>query len=91
MNKMIGAAEFKAHCLRILDEVQRTGEPVTITKRGKPVAEVTPVEKKERKSIIGCMKGSVIWLDPDPEVSGFDPDWEEQWEANNPPELYRPS
>ena len=46
MNKMIGAAEFKAHCLRILYEVQRTGDPVTITKRGKPVAEVTPVEKK---------------------------------------------
>lgn len=47
MGKMIGAAEFKAHCLRILDEVQRTGEPVTITKRGKPVAEVKPVQKKK--------------------------------------------
>ena len=74
----IGAAEFKAHCLRILDEVERSGEPITITKRGKPVAEVTPVAKKERKSIFGCMKGSVLKSERpfDPAV---DPD---EWEAN---------
>jgi len=58
MGRMIGAAEFKAHCLRILDEVQRTGEPVTVTKRGKAVAEVTPVEKPER-FVVGCMKGTI--------------------------------
>ena len=34
------ASVFKAKCLAILDEVARTGEPVTITKRGKPVAQV---------------------------------------------------
>ena len=43
MGKKIGAAEFKAHCLRILDEVERSRETVTITKRGRPVAEVHPV------------------------------------------------
>ena len=42
MGKMIGAAEFKAHCLRILDEVERTREPVTITKRGRVVGELHP-------------------------------------------------
>ncbi len=89
MGKMIGAAEFKAHCLRILDEVERSGEPVTITKRGRPIAEVKPIERKEPKSIIGCMKGSVTWLGDDPEASPFDPDWEKEWDANNPPELYR--
>jgi prevent-host-death family protein len=41
--KTIGATEFKAHCLRIFDEVDRTRESVTITKRGRPVAEVRPV------------------------------------------------
>ncbi len=87
-SRTIGAAEFKAHCLRILDEVERTGEPVTITKRGRPVAEVKPVENREGKSIFGLMKGSVTWLG-DPEESGFDPDWEKEWDANNPPELYR--
>jgi prevent-host-death family protein len=77
-SRTIGAAEFKAHCLRILDEVERSGEPITITKRGKPVAEVTPVAKKERKSIFGCMKGSVLKYERpfDPAV---DPD---EWEAN---------
>jgi prevent-host-death family protein len=88
MDKTIGAAEFKAHCLRILDEVQRSGEPVTITKRGKPVAEVKPVEDEQRPSVLGCLKGTVTILG-DIEESPFDPDWEEQWEANNPPELYR--
>ncbi len=40
--KEMSASEFKARCLAVLDEVQRTGEPLTITKRGRPVAEVVP-------------------------------------------------
>ena len=60
MGKMIGAAEFKAHCLRILDEIERTGESVTVTKRGRPFAQVNPIAKQERRSIIGAMKGTVI-------------------------------
>jgi prevent-host-death family protein len=40
--KTISASEFKAKCLAILDEVKRTGEPVTILKRGKPVAQLLP-------------------------------------------------
>lgn len=59
MGKIIGAAEFKAKCLRILDEVQRTGKAVTVTKRGRPVAEIKPVKASERHSIIGAMKGSI--------------------------------
>lgn len=38
----IGASEFKAKCLALLDEVQRTGEEVTILKRGRPVARLVP-------------------------------------------------
>ncbi|CAN5641403.1 type II toxin-antitoxin system Phd/YefM family antitoxin [soil metagenome] len=40
--KRVSATEFKAKCLAILDEVKRTGEPVTILKRGKPVAQLVP-------------------------------------------------
>lgn len=40
--KTIGAAEFKAHCLQILDEVGPEG--IVITKRGKPVAMLVPPE-----------------------------------------------
>jgi prevent-host-death family protein len=36
------ATEFKAHCLAVLDRVSRTGEEITITKRGKPVARLVP-------------------------------------------------
>ncbi len=81
MSKMIGAAEFKAHCLRILDEVERTGEPITITKRGRPVGELRPAAKRERKSAtFGFLKGSVRFLTADETLSPLDPDWEEQWE-----------
>ncbi|HVN86834.1 MAG TPA: type II toxin-antitoxin system Phd/YefM family antitoxin [Candidatus Binatia bacterium] len=40
--KALKAAEFKATCLRVLGEVDRTGEPVTILKRGRPVARLVP-------------------------------------------------
>lgn len=40
--RRLSATEFKAKCLAILDEVAQTGEPVTITKRGKAVAQVSP-------------------------------------------------
>ena len=78
MSKRIGAAQFKANCLRILDEVERSGEPVTVTKRGRPVAELKPVEKKERRSIIGAMRGTVLRYDR-PFDPAIDPG---EWHAN---------
>lgn len=39
------ATEFKARCLAILDEVNATGEAVSITKRGRPVARVLPAAR----------------------------------------------
>ena len=38
MKKTIGASEFKARCLKLIDQVHDTGQPLTITKRGKIVA-----------------------------------------------------
>jgi prevent-host-death family protein len=43
------AGEFKAKCLGVLDEVHQTGEPVLITKRGKPVAKVTALAATAEK------------------------------------------
>ncbi len=76
MSKRVGAAEFKAACLRIIDQMNRDHEPVTITKRGKPVAVLTPVrEPSKRHSIIGAMRGSVLRFD-DPFSPAADPgDW----------------
>jgi prevent-host-death family protein len=78
IGKTIGAAQFKAHCLRILDEVDRSRETVTVTKRGRPVAEVRPIAKAERRSIIGALKGSVLQYDR-PFDPAADPD---EWRAN---------
>lgn len=41
------AAEFKAKCLRVMEEVAETGEEVVVTKRGKPVARVGPPQPAE--------------------------------------------
>ncbi|MGA2216331.1 MAG: type II toxin-antitoxin system Phd/YefM family antitoxin [Bryobacteraceae bacterium] len=54
----IPAGEFKAKCLKVLDEVQRQRKQVVITKRGKPVAMLVPVPDR-RESIIGSMKGTM--------------------------------
>jgi prevent-host-death family protein len=42
--KTMPAGEFKARCLSIMDQVSSTRTPVVITKRGKPVAKLVPVE-----------------------------------------------
>jgi prevent-host-death family protein len=43
----MGAADFKAHCLRVMEEVRRTRRPVTITKRGVPIAKLVPADPPE--------------------------------------------
>ncbi len=54
--KTIAAGQFKAHCLAIMDEVQAKRQAVVVTKRGKPVAKLVPVEK-EKDDIFGFLKG----------------------------------
>ena len=54
----IPAGEFKAKCLKVIDEVQRLRMPVIITKRGKPVAKLVPLDE-HAESFIGSMKGTM--------------------------------
>jgi prevent-host-death family protein len=42
--RSVPAGEFKARCLALLDEVAATGRELTVTKRGRPVARLVPVE-----------------------------------------------
>jgi len=56
-NTTIAASEFKAKCLRLLDDVEE-GETLVITKRGRPVARVVPVSPP-RHSLRGTWKGLV--------------------------------
>lgn len=41
------AGEFKAKCLAVMADVNLTGKPVLVTKRGKPLARIVPVEEKK--------------------------------------------
>lgn len=58
-SKTIAATEFKAKCLAVLDEVQATGEPIIIYKRGKPVARLVPVATIETTFPQHSLKGTV--------------------------------
>lgn len=55
----INAAEFKAKCLKLIDEVAASHQPLVITKRGKPVARVVPIEDEQPRGLFGYMKGTV--------------------------------
>jgi prevent-host-death family protein len=56
--KQMRASVFKARCLAVMDDVQATGEPVIVTKRGKPVVKVIPI-KPEKDNIFGSMADEV--------------------------------
>jgi prevent-host-death family protein len=71
----VGATEFKAKCLELMDRVAERRETYVITKRGKPVAKLVPPDAPQKKSIFGCMADQM-------EVVGDleKPLWtEEQW------------
>ena len=40
--RALAITDFKAHALQVLGQVAKTREPVVVTKRGKPLAEVIP-------------------------------------------------
>ena len=54
----IKAAEFKAKCLKLIDEVAATRKPLIITKRGRPVASVVPIVNDAPQKMFGYMKGT---------------------------------
>ena len=81
MNKIVSATEFKAKCLRLIDEMQVDGQPITITKRGKVVAEVKPKSDAPRGSLYGLygvFRSSGYHSNWDHEAPATDP---EDWEA----------
>ena len=52
-------SEFKAKCLAVLERVRKTGQPISITRRGKPVAQVGPPAAPEnRGDWLGCLRGT---------------------------------
>ena len=74
--KTMRAGEFKARCLKVMDQVQKTREPLVITKRGTPVAKLVPADKPDN-DIFGCLQG-VIKIVGNIELPLVPP---EDWEA----------
>ncbi len=56
--KTVSAGRFKARCLTILDEVKRRREPVVITRKGRPVAKLLPVDDRVHQ-VCGCLAGDL--------------------------------
>ena len=70
--KQMPAGKFKARCLSVMDDVNATGEPVIITKRGTPVVKLVPVTSKSRDlfgfmadelKVIGDIESPVVPLE----------------------------
>jgi len=59
MSRMMKASEFKAKCLALMDEVERTGQSLVITKNGKPIAELSPYKQRKRNAR-GILKGRLV-------------------------------
>lgn len=54
----IGVAEFKARCTTLMPEVARTGRPLRVVRRGKPLVDVTPATPA-KTPFIGRMTGAI--------------------------------
>lgn len=56
----LAISRFKATCLAVLEDVRRTGRPLTVTRFGKPVARIVPPEPAAKKRrILGEYKGRI--------------------------------
>ena len=69
----IKASEFKAKCLKLMDEVSATGEELVITKNNQPVARLVPYQKKP-ETLFGIDRDKIEILDDI--ISPLDISWE---------------
>jgi len=56
--RTIKASEFKATCLKLMDEVAETGESIVVTKNGRPVSRLMPYRRRP-ETLFGVLKGSI--------------------------------
>jgi prevent-host-death family protein len=87
----MGAADFKAHCLRVMEEVRRTRRPVTITKRGVPIAKLVPADPPAPFAL-GTLAGKFTATDDLIEPAFSAADWAEnarEWDELNAPQTSR--
>lgn len=70
--RRIPAGKFKARCLTLLDEVQATHQQIVVTKRGRPVARIVPIENADPPSLLGSVLEQHDLLTPIDESWGTD-------------------
>ena len=58
--KTVLISEFKAKCIQKLKDVQKSGKPLLVTLRGKPIARVEPVAPAKKEVRLGALKG---WME----------------------------
>ncbi len=68
----VSASEFKAKCLQLMDLVDSKCIEVEITKHGRPIAKLVPIEEPEK--LFGCLRGSVTYHGSI--IEPIDVDWE---------------
>ena len=74
--KTMAISEFKAQALKVLNEISKNRETIIITKRGKPIARVTPHSEPEMKPAPGKLNDAFVF-----EKDIVTPLSEELWEA----------
>jgi len=74
--KEIAISEFKAKCLGLLEQVQKTKKPIRITRFGRPVAEVVPPSNASSENWLGSMKGEIEILGDIISPVGDEKEWE---------------
>ena len=56
--KSISISEFKAKCLGLIEQVDKTRQPLRITRHGRPIAEVIPAGPTSKRNFVGDMVGT---------------------------------
>ncbi len=59
--KSMAITKFKVHALKIVEEVAKSNEGLVITKRGKPLAELIPYRRSEKKSVPGRLANTLVF------------------------------
>ncbi len=59
----VGSAEFKARCLELVDHVREARAEYVVTRHGRPVARLVPVEGTRSEGFVGSMAGTVLGYD----------------------------
>jgi prevent-host-death family protein len=81
--RTMAAGKFKAQCLAVMDEVQAKREPVVVTKNGKPVAKLVPLDLPEGEDPLDAFYFGNIEIVGDIMAPIYtDQEWEEFFEAS---------